>query len=159
MKNKTFHNLTLLMAAAATFQLSGCSLINFGIVAKKNASKPDIIALTTSEINMVKPGDYICVILKSGYFLQGEYNGIICSDSIDINKTNLNESYRFKKIKIKDKDKIIPVNFKDIGQLQIKNEKESLIYAALIGAIVDGLLIYLYNNISIPIRFRPQPQL
>ena len=67
--------IVLLVAAAVVLQLSGCSLIGFGVGSIIDASKSDSLLIPGWRIETIKPGEGIRVLLKNGEEVRGTYMG------------------------------------------------------------------------------------
>jgi len=76
MKSRMLCGLAVVAVAAATVQLSGCSLIGLTIGARSDASKPDYVRIPGWSVRSVKPGTPITVMQRDGARLHGLYDGI-----------------------------------------------------------------------------------
>ncbi len=74
--SKAISKLALLIVAAATLALHGCSLTLAGLGALSDASKPDQTILSGWQAATIKRGTSINVVLKDGSRLSGKYCGL-----------------------------------------------------------------------------------
>jgi hypothetical protein len=68
--------IVLLVAVAVVLQLSGCSLIGFGIGSVIDSAGPDSVLIPGWKVKTIKPGEEIIVILKDGQKIEGTYEGM-----------------------------------------------------------------------------------
>ncbi len=68
--------IVLLVAATVVLQLSGCSLIGFGIGSVIDSAGPDSVLIPGWKVKTIKPGEEIIVILKDGQKIGRAYQGI-----------------------------------------------------------------------------------
>jgi len=76
MKKYILSVLTVFLIACLTFLYSGCSLIGLGIGAISDAREPAVITTPNSQIQSVKPGKDVDMVLKDGTVLKGKYEGM-----------------------------------------------------------------------------------
>jgi hypothetical protein len=67
--------LTVLIAAYASIQFSGCSLISFGIGAAIDGSSPDEYVFTASGVDSIKRGSSIEVLRVDSSIVSGDFQG------------------------------------------------------------------------------------
>ena len=76
MKHTILIGLAIVAAAAAVFQLCGCSVIGLMIGAVSDASKPNQLTIPGWQVQTVKPGAWINITLTGGERLSGKYSGL-----------------------------------------------------------------------------------
>lgn len=130
----------LLLVGQSIFLLNGCSLFSSGIVLASNAGKPEWTAISLEEVNNLNIGTILLIQLKNDYDLLCEYNGYEKQSDLENNIQLSNKS----KILIKAHGKEKVISSDEIEQINIKTKKDGIISAMLTGAVVDGVLIYLY---------------
>lgn len=117
--------------------LNGCTLIGFGIGAAADASKPDYQQIPGWQVQSIKKGTAVNVILLDQEVVNGKFLGVRAIPLQAGDSTSLKPAIE---VEVGDQSRLIPV--KDVYQVEVPANKNSgKLAGLLVGAMIDATVI------------------